>query len=177
MKLNQDICYNALIACDPRFDGLFFVGVSSTGIYCRSVCPARKPHRDKCTFFPNAASAERDGYRPCLRCRPELAPSQSPFDSSKAIVPGIISRIQAGALNNNSNLETFASEFDLNSRQILRLLLQEAGVTPIEYAQTCRLLLAKQLIDLLLCQGSARGLLLILQCEPCVGLMRFSRVI
>jgi len=146
VKLNEDICYNALIACDPRFDGLFYVGVSSTGIYCRSVCPARKPHRNKCTFFPNAASAEREGYRPCLRCRPELAPSLAPFDSNKTIVPGIISRIQAGALNNNSNVETLASEFDLSSRQIRRLLLQEAGVTPIEYAQTCRLLLAKQLL-------------------------------
>lgn len=146
MKLNEDICYKALIACDPRFDGLFYVGVSSTGIYCRSVCPARKPHRNKCTFFPNAASAEREGYRPCLRCRPELAPSLAPFESNKTIAGGIISRIQSGALNNNSNEETLASEFDLSSRQIRRLLLQEAGVTPIEYAQTCRLLLAKQLL-------------------------------
>ena len=146
MKLSEDICYKALVACDPRFDGLFFVGVSSTGIYCRSVCPARKPRRDRCTYFQNAASAETEGYRPCLRCRPELAPSLAPFDSRRTVVPGIISRIQAGALNNHSNVETLASEFGLSSRQIRRLLRQEAGVSPIEYAQTCRLLLAKQLL-------------------------------
>lgn len=146
MKISEDICYKALIACDPRFDGLFFVGVSSTGIYCRSVCPARKPRRDKCTFFPNAASAERDGFRPCLRCRPELAPSLAPFESEQTIAGGIISRIQAGALNNSSNVETLASEFDLSSRQIRRIMRQEAGVSPIKYAQTCRLLLAKQLL-------------------------------
>lgn len=146
MKLSQDICYKALVACDPRFDGLFFVGVSSTGIYCRSVCPARKPRRDRCTYFSNAASAEKDGYRPCLRCRPELAPSLAPFDSRRTVVPGIISRIQAGALNNHCSVETLASEFGLSSRQIRRLLRQETGVSPIEYAQTCRLLLAKQLL-------------------------------
>ncbi len=146
MKLNEDICYKALVANDPRFDGLFFVGVSSTGIYCRSVCPARNPHRNKCTYYPNAASAERQGYRPCLRCRPELAPSLSPFGSNNTIVPGIISRIQAGALNKGSNVDELAAEFDLSSRQIRRLLREEAGVSPIEYAQTCRLLLAKQLL-------------------------------
>lgn len=146
MKLNEDICYKALLANDTRFDGLFFVGISSTGIYCRPVCPARKAHRSNCTFYPNAASAERDGYRPCLRCRPELAPSLSPFDANSTIVPGIISRIQAGALNNSNNVETLASEFDLSSRQIRRIMRQEAGVSPIEYAQTCRLLLAKQLL-------------------------------
>uniref|UniRef100_UPI002FD7DD90 Ada metal-binding domain-containing protein n=1 Tax=Eggerthella sinensis TaxID=242230 RepID=UPI002FD7DD90 len=72
--LDDDACYEALRANDARFDGLFFVGVSSTGIYCRSVCPAKLPKRENCTFFPTAAAAEAAGYRPCLKCRPELAP-------------------------------------------------------------------------------------------------------
>ena len=71
---DHDTYYRALIARDSRFDGLFFVAVKSTGIYCRPVCPSRKPRRDRCLFFQYAASAERKGYRPCLRCRPELAP-------------------------------------------------------------------------------------------------------
>ena len=74
--LDDDACYEALRANDARFDGLFFVGVSSTGIYCRSVCPAKLPKRENCTFFPTAAAAEAAGYRPCLKCRPELAPGQ-----------------------------------------------------------------------------------------------------
>ena len=81
MLIDDDACYRALVAHDARFDGIFFVGVSTTGIYCRPVCPARTPRRDRCTFFSNAAAAERAGYRPCLRCRPEAAPGRSSVDA------------------------------------------------------------------------------------------------
>jgi AraC family transcriptional regulator of adaptative response / DNA-3-methyladenine glycosylase II len=71
MTLDFDTCYRALLARDPRFDGLFFTGVTSTGIYCRPVCPARTPKRENCTFHGSAAEARRAGFRPCLRCRPD----------------------------------------------------------------------------------------------------------
>lgn len=146
MRLADDLCYRAMTASDARFDGLFFVGVSTTGIYCRSVCPARKPRRSHCTFFDNAAAAEQAGFRPCLRCRPELAPTRAPFEAGVQIVPGVIARIQAGALNNGAGVEGLAAEFGLSSRQIRRVVRRRAGVSPIELAQTCRLLLAKQLL-------------------------------
>src|SRR5260221_8714532 len=81
MELDADTCYRALTARDARFDGLFYVGVKTTGIYCRPVCTARTPDRQRCRFFPNPALAEREGFRPCLRCRPELAPGQAPVDA------------------------------------------------------------------------------------------------
>ncbi|HLO96184.1 MAG TPA: Ada metal-binding domain-containing protein, partial [Burkholderiaceae bacterium] len=74
--LSADHCYPALLARDARFDGLWFVGVSSTGIYCRPVCRVKAPRRENCSFFANAAQAEAAGYRPCLRCRPETAPAR-----------------------------------------------------------------------------------------------------
>src|SRR5437588_102631 len=82
MELNNDTCYQALLAHDRRFDGVFFVCVSSTGIYCRPVCTAKMPKRENCTFHRSAAAAERAGYRPCLRCRPELAPVQRPLQGA-----------------------------------------------------------------------------------------------
>ncbi len=146
VKLEDAVCYKAVVASDTRFDGLFFVAISTTGIYCRPVCPARTARRSSCTFFPTAAAAERAGYRPCLRCRPELAPTRAPFDTRVDVVPGVIARIQAGALNNGAGVEGLADEFSLSARQIRRRLREEAGVSPVELAQTCRLLLAKQLL-------------------------------
>ena len=81
MTLDDPTCYRALVSRYARFDGLFFVGVTTTGIYCRPVCTARTPGRDRCRFFPHAALAEREGFRPCLRCRPELAPGHAPIDA------------------------------------------------------------------------------------------------
>src|SRR5438477_6532427 len=81
MRIDNESCYRALAARDVRFDGLFFVGVTTTGIYCRPVCTARTPGRDRCRFFRSAAAAESDGFRPCLRCRPELAPGNAPVDA------------------------------------------------------------------------------------------------
>ena len=96
MIIEIETCYKALAARDVRFDGLFFVGVTTTGIYCRPICPARTPRADRCRFFPSAAAAERGGFRPCLRCRPELAPGQAPVDAVGRTARLAAARIEAG---------------------------------------------------------------------------------
>ena len=146
MKLDSDTCYRALAARDVRFDGLFFVGVTTTKIYCRPICPARTPGRDRCRFFPNAALAEHSGFRPCLRCRPELAPGHAPMDVVGRTARLAAARIEAGALNEEGSLESLARELGLSDRQLRRAIRQEFGVSPIVLAQTRRLLLAKQLL-------------------------------
>jgi AraC family transcriptional regulator of adaptative response / DNA-3-methyladenine glycosylase II len=135
-------CYRALAARDARFDGVFFTGIKSTGVYCRPVCSAKTPLLRSCTFFASAASAEQAGFRPCLRCRPELAP----YALQQNLAYAIWQRIVAGALN-DGNLERLADEVGLSSRQIRRVLLQHFGVTPVELAQTQRLLFAKKLLQ------------------------------
>lgn len=143
---NSDTCYRALAARDSRFDGVFFVGVITTGIYCRPVCPARTPSRGRCQFFGHAATAERDGFRPCLRCRPELAPGLAPVDSNSRIAHAASANIQSGALDAEGSVDELALELGVGSRQLRRIVKSEFGVTPTELAQTKRLLLAKQLI-------------------------------
>jgi AraC family transcriptional regulator of adaptative response / DNA-3-methyladenine glycosylase II len=138
--------YKALIARDARFDGLFFVGVTSTRIYCRPVCPAKPPKKANCRFYKHAQEAEQAGFRPCLRCRPELAPGNAPIDSSQRMAHLIIQRIEEGTTDENRALESIASEFDLSSRQIRRIIQNELGVPPIQLILTRRLLLAKQLL-------------------------------
>ncbi|HSW23603.1 MAG TPA: AlkA N-terminal domain-containing protein [Burkholderiaceae bacterium] len=143
MQLDPDHCYAAIKARDARFDGLFFVGVSTTGIYCRPVCAVRTPGRDRCSYYANAASAEAAGYRPCLRCRPELAPGSSPNDATRRLADIAVARIEAGSAG---SLEELAAELSISSRQLRRVVEREYGVTPVALAQTRRLLLAKQLL-------------------------------
>ena len=131
----------------PRFDGIFFVGVTSTRIYCRPICTARCPGRDRCRFLCKPALAERDGFRPCLRCRPELAPGHAPVDAVRRTAQAAASRIEAGALNDGGSLDELAARPGLERRQLRRAVKQEFGVSPIELAQTQRLLLAKQLLS------------------------------
>lgn len=145
MQLDSNHCYTALKARDRRFDGQFFVGVSTTGVYCRPVCPARTPGRDRCTFFAHAALAEADGYRPCLRCRPELAPGKAPIDSREVLARRAAQRIEQGVLD-DGNLESLAAELQISSRQLRRVVEAEFGVGPLALAQTRRLLRAKQLL-------------------------------
>jgi AraC family transcriptional regulator of adaptative response / DNA-3-methyladenine glycosylase II len=146
MNLDPDACYRALTARDPRFDGLFFVGVMSTRIYCRPICPARTPGRERCRFFPGAAAAEQAGFRPCLRCRPELAPGNAPVDAVGRTARIAAVRIGAGVMNDDGSLESLAGELGVGARHLRRVLRQELGVSPVELAQTHRLLLAKQLL-------------------------------
>ncbi len=146
MTIDDDVCYRALIARDARFDGVFFVGVKSTGIYCRPVCTAKTPGRDRCRFFASAALAEQAGFRPCLRCRPELAPGHAPVDNARTIARAAAARIEAGALSNGGSLEELAAGLGVGLRQLRRSMRRELGVSPVELAQTNRLLLAKRLI-------------------------------
>ncbi len=145
MKLDPLHCYQALLSHDNRFDGVFFVGVSTTGIYCRPICTAKTPRSENCAFFTSSAAAERAGFRPCLRCRPELAPGNSILDSSNRLAAEASRRIEDGALNELS-VAQLASEFGVSDRHLRRVLLAEFGVTPVELAQTQRLLFAKRLL-------------------------------
>ena len=145
MSLDPLHCYEAVKARDARFDGAFFIGVSTTGIYCRPVCTVRTPGRDRCTYYRNAANAEAAGFRPCLRCRPELAPGHAPVDSVKRVARAAVTRIDAGALSDGS-VQDLAREFGISSRQLHRVVESEYGVSPLALAQTRRLLLAKQLL-------------------------------
>ena len=138
--------YSAFASRDPRFDGVFYVGVTSTGIYCRPVCTARTPKASNCRFFHSAEAAEKASFRPCLRCRPELAPGNAPVDDAHRIASLLASRIDEGLLDNGGNLEDVAARFGWSSRQIRRMVHKELGVSPIELVLTRRLLLAKQLL-------------------------------
>src|SRR5690348_9431043 len=138
--------YQALASHDPRFDGVFYVGVTSTGIYCRPVCTARTPKAANCRFFESAEAAEKANFRPCLRCRPELAPGNAPVDDAHRIASLLVHRIDEGMLDDGAGLERVAQQFGWSSRQIRRIVQKELGVSPIELVLTRRLLLAKQLL-------------------------------
>ena len=142
---DRDICYKALLANDPRFDGLLFVGVSSTRIYCRvGVCWAKVPKIENCTFFKTAAEAEAAGYRPCLKCRPELAPGEpiAP-DADRAVARAAAAiREHPGA----SPIARIAADQGMSERHLRRLFETTYGVSPAAYRETCRLLLAKSLL-------------------------------
>jgi AraC family transcriptional regulator of adaptative response / DNA-3-methyladenine glycosylase II len=141
MLLDFD-CYQALVARDARFDGRFFVGVKSTGIYCRPVCAARTPRAASCVFVETAAAAERAGFRPCLRCRPELAPSQPAVSLEQALFAAIRTRAIHG-----DSVDELAAYAGFSARQLRRLMVRAFGVTPVEIMQTERLLFAKKLLQ------------------------------
>src|ERR1700712_2513668 len=138
--------YSALTARDSRFDGVFFVGVTSTDVYCRPICPAKTPKESNCRFFDTPQEAEQAGFRPCLRCRPELAPGSAPVDDGQRIAQLIVQRLEEGHLDDAAGLEAIADQFELSSRQIRRIVQKELGVSPIQLLLTRRLLLAKQLL-------------------------------
>lgn len=142
---DPDACYELLKARDTRYDGVFYVGVSSTGVYCRPICAVRTPRVENCSFYAHPAAAEQAGYRPCLKCRPELAPGHAPVDAMQRVARQAAARIAAGALN-EASLDDLAAGFDLSARQLRRAVEREFGVPPLALAQTHRLLLAKQLL-------------------------------
>lgn len=143
--LNPAQCYATLQARDPRFDGLFYVAVTSTRVYCRPICRVRLPQFKNCRFFRHPAAAEQAGYRPCLKCRPELAPGHSKMDAVNQLARQAAERIQAGALS-ESSLEALAARLTISSRQLRRAVTREYGVSPVRLALSHRLLLAKQLL-------------------------------
>ena len=144
--MDDDAKYRALVARDARFDGVFFVAVKTTGIYCRPVCPARTPGRARVVFYARAAEAERDGFRACFRCRPELAPGASQVDAVSALARKAAARIEAGALNDGS-LEDLARDLGASARHVRRALEREMGLSPVQIAQSARLAIAKQLLQ------------------------------
>lgn len=137
--------YEAFKAKDARFDGRFFVGISSTGIYCRPVCRAKKPKEENCTFYTTAAEAEQAGYRPCLLCRPELVPGSSITDAAANLSRRAI-RILEQNCDSGQNLDELAGELGCTNRHLRRVFVKEYHVSPVQYLQTCRLLLAKNLL-------------------------------
>jgi AraC family transcriptional regulator of adaptative response / DNA-3-methyladenine glycosylase II len=146
VSLDPESCYRAMCAKDSRFDGLFFVGVETTGVYCRPVCPARTPRRDRCSFFRLPAEAERAGFRACFRCRPELAPGGAPIDRVPRLVRQAVTRIEAGYLN-EASVDDLAGELGVSGRQLRRAMEAELGLSPVDLAQSRRLRLAKQLLE------------------------------
>lgn len=144
---DREICYRALQSRDSRFDGLIFVGVTSTGIYCRPVCPARTAKFENCRFFSSAAAAQEAGFRPCLRCRPETAPDLASWRGTSNTVSRALALINEGTLDGDgATVEALAERLGLGERQLRRLFLQHLGASPISVAQTRRVLFAKQLI-------------------------------
>ena len=148
---DQDARYSALKARDARFDGRFFTGVTSTGIYCRPVCKVKAPRRENCRFFDLAAQAENAGFRPCLRCRPELAPLAGRWsiqDASATLA------LQAARLldepeawgDDLPTVDRLASRMGISGRHVRRIFEAQFGVSPLQYLQTRRLLSAKQLL-------------------------------
>ena len=145
--LTDDARYEAILARDPRFDGVFFVGVQTTGVYCRPICPARTPGRARCSFYATPVQAEAAGFRACFRCRPELAPGDAAsVDAIATLVAAATRRINEGALNDGS-IDDLATELGVTARHLRRATEARLGVSPVELAQTKRLALAKQLLQ------------------------------
>jgi AraC family transcriptional regulator, regulatory protein of adaptative response / DNA-3-methyladenine glycosylase II len=145
MDLDHDACYRAVATRDARFDGRFFTAVKTTGIYCRTICPARTPRRENVAFYPTAAAAQEAGFRPCLRCRPETSPDLGAWRGVSNTVSRALGLIEAGALD-AGDVGALAERLGVGERQMRRLFRQHLGASPIAVAQTRRVLLAKQLI-------------------------------
>ncbi len=145
MNLSQDQFYQAVVTRDQRFDGRFFVAVKSTHIYCRPICRVKTPMRKNCQFFGNAAAAEAAGFRPCKRCRPELAPGNSSMEVSSQLARNTAYQIGQDFLAERS-LEELAETLGVTDRHMRQVFQDEFGVSPVEFWQTQRLLLAKRLL-------------------------------
>jgi AraC family transcriptional regulator of adaptative response / DNA-3-methyladenine glycosylase II len=142
----HDIYERARLSRDPRFDGQFFVGVKTTGIYCRPICPAVAPKKENVTFYRSAAAAGEAGFRPCLRCRPECAPGTPAWSGSSTTVRRGLRLIAEGALDDGS-IEQLADRLGVTSRHLRRLFSKHLGASPLAVAHTQRLHFAKRLID------------------------------
>src|SRR5689334_14823680 len=145
MDLDSDACYRAIQTRDARFDGRLFIGVRTTGIYCRPVCPARTPRRENVSFYASAAGAQEAGFRPCLRCRPETAPNLGVWRGTSNTVSRALALIEMGALD-EGDVEALAERVGVGERQLRRLFDKHVGASPNSVAQTHRVLLAKQLL-------------------------------
>src|SRR4249919_384356 len=143
--IDPRICEQARLSRDRRFDGLFFTAVTSTGIFCRPVCPAPSPKPANVRYYPNAAAASAAGFRPCLRCRPELAPDNAGYRKSDGVIARALKLIHDGALD-DGDVAALARKVDLGERQLRRLFDAQLGAGPLAVHTTRRLLFAKQLL-------------------------------
>ncbi|MCB2146311.1 MAG: helix-turn-helix domain-containing protein [Deltaproteobacteria bacterium] len=143
--MDRDVCDRARLARDPRFDGLFFIGVKTTGIYCRPICPAPSPRPENIVYYPSAAAAAAAGLRPCLRCRPETAPGTPAWNGTSATVSRALHLIRQGALDGGS-VDDLAARLGVGARHLRRLFRQHIGATPKALADHQRLLFAKRLV-------------------------------
>ncbi|MBL0092158.1 MAG: DNA-3-methyladenine glycosylase 2 family protein [Piscinibacter sp.] len=151
MTFDPDAAYQVLIARDARFDGRLFVGVTSTGVYCRPICRVRTPLQRNCRFFETPAQAEAASFRPCLKCRPEIAPGAglpwSVMDASRTLARQAAQELNTQAASGEAaSLAALAAKLGVSDRHLRRIFAAEQGVTPMQYLQTRRLLLAKQLL-------------------------------
>ncbi len=145
IMLDREQCYQAVLTRDKRFDGLFYVAVMTTRIYCRPICPSKRPRFEHCLFFQYAAGAEAAGFRPCLRCRPELAPGLAPVDQRERLLNAALRHI--AELGSELRLETLAGRLGVSERHLRRVINSAFGLSPIELVQTQRLLMAKRLLS------------------------------
>ena len=146
MHVDRETCRRARLARDARFDGRFFIGVRTTKVFCRPICPAPSPREENVEYYPSAAAAALAGLRPCLRCRPECAPGTPAWNGSSSTVSRALREIAAGALD-EAGVSELADRLGVGERHLRRLFLQHLGAPPIAVAQTHRLLSAKRLLD------------------------------
>ena len=144
-QLDQQTCRQARLSRDPRFDGEFFLAVTTTGIYCRPVCPARPPRERNVRYFRTAAEAAQEGFRPCLRCRPESAPLSPAWRGTATTVGRALQLINEGYLNSNP-LSKLADRLGVGERYLRKLFEAQLGVSPKTVAQTQRLHFAQKLL-------------------------------
>ena len=146
MDLEREPIYRAFQSRDARFDGRFFVGVRTTGIYCRPICPARRPKRENVAFYACAAAAEEAGFRACRRCRPETSPNTPAWAGTSATVSRALRLIAEGGLDGRVEAD-LAARLGLGERQLRRLFSQHLGASPVSVARTRRAHFARKLID------------------------------
>lgn len=144
--LSFQVCETARLARDPAFDGVFFVGVKTSKIYCRTICPVRQPLTKNVVYFPTAPAAEAKGYRPCLRCRPETAPRSAAWNGTLSTALRALKLIEEGVLNEGS-IQDLAERLGIGERHLSRLFKKHVGATPLQAARTVRLQRAKRFLD------------------------------
>lgn len=144
--LDFDTCNAARLRRDPAYDGVFFTAVATTRIYCRPVCPVKQPLTRNVKFYPSAAAAERDGYRPCLRCRPETAPFCPAWNGTRTTVARALKLIEGGVLD-DAGVDVLAERLGIGARHLARLFRRHVGASPAQTAKTLRLQRAKRLLD------------------------------
>jgi len=144
--LDHEVCERARVGRDRRYDGRFFSGVRTTGIYCRPVCPVRPAQGKNVQFYPTAAAAEVAGFRPCLRCRPETAPFSPAWLGSRTTAQRAMRLIRDGALD-SAGVDDLAERLGIGTRQLDRLFQRHIGASPLQVARTLRVQRAKRLLD------------------------------